>query len=341
MSRVRLRYHVIVAVAVLAVFATVYAWVAPFEDPTQRFDAYLWIAAAFAIPTMLWLAASLVLVDHWWTSVGRLATIDAPGRLLASAVASLPEPRQRWAEAMLGELAQVHGRKARWRFALSCVRALFFLPIRRGRRGLPGRLAVPAASTLVTGAVAVCVVSTVVFVRQHPDAIDGLSPGRIVLLAVVLTACLCLAAGPPRRPARSPVTAHLGVGGAFVFAVGLLAAIHAKPNGLAAYWLLFGPMLTFFVPAILAAAHGGSFRTGVRAGIWTAITVMPLTFALLLVEASRQYARDGSVALRGRPHDGRLQRRLRAGDPRRHPRHRFPVRRHRRVRRSAARRTAS
>ena len=47
--------------------------------------------------------------------------MDGPERLLSSAVTTLPEHRRRWGEAMLAELAQVHGRPAGWRFALSAV----------------------------------------------------------------------------------------------------------------------------------------------------------------------------------------------------------------------------
>ena len=53
------------------------------------------------------------------------------------------------------------------------------------------------------------------------------------------------------------------------------------------------------MPALTAAAVGRSFRAGVRVGIWTAITVMPLTFAVLLAEASRQYAIDGEWLFAG------------------------------------------
>ena len=128
----------------------------------------------------------------------------------------------------------------------------------------------------------------------------------------------------------------LGVGAACTFTVGLLASIHADRDGLAAVWLLFGPPLLFVVPAATAAAVDHSFRGGVRAGTWTAITVMPLTFALLLVEASRQYADDGEWLFAGDVTTAGFSIGLALADPHRHSRDRIPVRRPRGHRRSAA-----
>jgi hypothetical protein len=113
MSQTRRWFEIAAALPVLAVFAALYAWAAPLGDPTQRFDAYLWLALAFAMPTMLWLLTSWLLVHHWWTSAGaRLPATDAPSWLLGTALATMPEPRQHWGQAMLSELARVRGRTA-------------------------------------------------------------------------------------------------------------------------------------------------------------------------------------------------------------------------------------
>jgi hypothetical protein len=313
MSQTRRWFEIAAALPVLAVFAALYAWAAPLGDPTQRFDAYLWLALAFAMPTMLWLLTSWLLVHHWWTGAGaRLPATDAPSWLLVTALATVPEPRQHWGQAMLSELARVRGRTARWRFALSCARAVLFLPVIRGRRGLRERVPAPVASVLVTGTVAASVATTMAFVGRHPAVAEGFPPATIALLTIVLVGCLWLAVVPPRRLAgghvrgigsgsgsRSRLAPYLGVGAAYLFVLGLLATIHANRDGLVPLWLLYGPVLTFGVPALTAAAVGRSFRAGVRAGTWTAITVMPLTFAVLLAEASRQYAIDGEWLFAG------------------------------------------
>ena len=186
---------------------------------------------------------------------------------------------------------------------------LLFLPLAARRSGLRGRFPAPAATALVTGLVAACVAATVAFVRRHPAAADALPPGTIAVLVVVLVGCLWRAMAPPlssvgSRAGRgrfggSRLAPYLGVAAAFVFALGVLAFSHAGRGGWVPVWLLYGPMLTFVFPAFIVAAADRSFRAGLRAGIWTAITVMPLTFALLLAEASRRYANDGAWLFAG------------------------------------------
>jgi hypothetical protein len=248
---------------------------------------------------------------------------------------------------MLGELAQVQGRSARWRFALSCARAalslslparlpvlviavavvvaavpvthtvvggevpafgfvaasfvavegaLVVLAVARAR-GL--RLPVPAPTALVTGALAASVTALVVFLRQHPTAAEVLPPARAALLAAALAGCLWLAVAPPRGLGSVRLAAHLGVGTAAVFTLGAVAASRASVEGLLPIYLFFGPILTFGFPAVIAAAVGRSFRAGLHAGIWTAITVVPLSLALGLAQALRQYAVDGAFTFAG------------------------------------------
>lgn len=59
-----------------------------------------------------------------------LPTMDMPGLVLAAAVRWMPEGSRDWGRAMMGELGQVHGLRARWWFALSCVRVALFPPQR-------------------------------------------------------------------------------------------------------------------------------------------------------------------------------------------------------------------
>ena len=79
--------------------------------------------------TLIWAAAALLVLKHWLSGTAwQMSTVDAPGRLLALVVTALPERRREWGMAMLAELAEVQGRPARWRFALSSVRAALLLP---------------------------------------------------------------------------------------------------------------------------------------------------------------------------------------------------------------------
>jgi hypothetical protein len=348
MSWTRRGYEIAAAVPVVTVFAALYAWAALTGDPTQQADAYLWLAVPFVIPTMLWLLTSRLLIQNWWEGTGaRLSTMDAPGQLLAAMVATLPEPRQRWGEAMLSELGQVRGRSARWRFALSCARAALSLPLPAGwpvlaivagvvvaavtaaytvvGAALPGfgffaaifvavvgamvvtaiararrvRLPVLAPTLLVTGAVAISVTTTAVFLVRHPAAAEGLSPVRAGVLAVAFAGSLWLAVAPPRRLGSGRLAPHLGVGAAAVFVLGILVVSRTTTEGLPAIWLIFGPMPTFMVPAFIAAAADRSFRAGMQAGIWTAVAVTPFGYALGMLQAFRQYATTGGWTFAG------------------------------------------
>jgi hypothetical protein len=85
--------------------------------------------AQLVVPPLLWVVAARLVLRHWWSGPGsRMSAMDLPGRLLAGAVAALPERRRGWGRAMLAELAEVDGRSTRWRFALSSIEAMLWLP---------------------------------------------------------------------------------------------------------------------------------------------------------------------------------------------------------------------
>ena len=121
-----------------------------------------------------------------------MSAMDPPGRLLAAAVAALPERRREWGSAMIAELAEVRGRSARWRFALSSARATLWLPPAGGWPVL----------ALVTGAV-------VASVAAVGPAVGAAVPG-LTVFAVTFTglvgAMVVLAVARSRRP-RLPVPA--------------------------------------------------------------------------------------------------------------------------------------
>jgi hypothetical protein len=125
----------VMALAMVAAWAVLYVVVvttAPLSyDPATESAAKVnrEFALLLALPTALWVTAALTLVDHWWSRTGvRLSAMDPPGRLLAAAVATLPDHRREWGMAMHAELAEVRGRSPRWQFALSGARAALRLP---------------------------------------------------------------------------------------------------------------------------------------------------------------------------------------------------------------------
>jgi hypothetical protein len=363
MSQTPRRLLIATAGAVVAAWAVLYLVVittAPLAyDPATESAAKVnrEFALLLTIPTALWVTAALVLAERWWPRTGvRLSAMDPPGRLLAAAAATLPDHRREWGMAMHAELAEVQGRSARWRFALSSARAALRLPPVGGwpapalvatvvaaavvaagpavEAAVPGlgvfavsfvglagamvvlavarsrrpRLPVPAATVVVTGGVALAITMTVIFLLRDPAATRYLPPANAVFLAAVLAGCLCIAVAAPRSLRGNRLAPHLGVAAAVVLAVGQLllmrAAGHEPPvesqrqqlvDLAAALWFWFGPAAVLFVPAVAAGAAGRSFRAGLQAGIWAAIAVLPLTYALWLHEALRLYAINGGL----------------------------------------------
>lgn len=71
----------------------------------------------------------LLLIGIWWFRQWRAHPLtDGPGRLLSAAAQAMPAQRQEWGAAMLAELDQVPGMRARWGFALSGLRLMLFAP---------------------------------------------------------------------------------------------------------------------------------------------------------------------------------------------------------------------
>lgn len=129
------RYEFAVSAAVVAMFAAF--WVIGVivasgglpEDPKPGLGYCVQLAVGWALVATPWAVAVRLLWRAWWAGSGaRLSTIDGPARLLATAVATLPEDRRDWGAAMAAELTQVQGSSARWGFAAGCVRVALFPP---------------------------------------------------------------------------------------------------------------------------------------------------------------------------------------------------------------------
>jgi hypothetical protein len=364
MSGTRRRYQIVTAATVIVAWTGFYLAVVTISPPphseTSRAAVNRELALILAVPTLVYVVAALLLLHHWLSGAGaRLSTMDSPGRLLAVAVSTLPIHRRDWGNAMTAELAEIRGRSARWRFALSCARAALWPPRAGGwpvlalvtgvvvaaiqaagpavDTAVPGmrvfavsfvglvgamvilavarsrrpRLPVPAATVLVTGGVTAANAATVIFLLRQPTAAKSLSPAGAVFLTVVLAGCLWVAVASPPSLGTSRLAPHLGVAAAIAFVVGLLLLIrivydpHLDPaarqelGGLMIQWLLFGPAATFFFPAFAAGSLSRSFRSGLQAGVWTAIASLPLAYALWISEALRVYATHGGLLLDG------------------------------------------
>jgi hypothetical protein len=248
MSRTRRRLRIATAAAVVAAWAVFYVVVittAPLAyDPATESAAKVnrEFALLLVIPTALWVAAAVLLVDHWWSRTGiRLSAMDPPERLLAVAVATLPGHRREWGMAMHAELAEVRGRWARWQFALSSARAALRLP----SGGWP-------VLALVTGVAAAAVAAAGVAVEA---AVPGLGVFAVSFAGLV-GAMVVLAVARVRRM-RLPVPAPT-----LLVAGGVAAAIT-----LTVIFLLRDPAAARYLPRANAV-----FLAAVLAGcLWIAV----------------------------------------------------------------------
>jgi len=358
MNRVRRAYEFAAVTAVVAAFAAGYLTVVTSAPPSESPASYWTTALALAVPMSLWILAALLVVGFWWERAGpRLSTLDPPARLLATAVATLPEHRRDWGAAMTAELGEVQGRAARWGFALSGARAAVRLPhpagwpalavaaglaaavvaaagwgagaavpglgsftavfvgilgalvvlaVARSRRPrlpvlvLVVKLPVPAVTVLVTAGVAASLAVTVTTVHldlREPASARIPSLGGGVLLATVLAICLWVAVAPPRWLVTERLPAHLGVAGALAYAGFFLFLVRwpGPADGLYLLGVWLAPVAAFAATGFVAGAVRRSFNSGVRAGVWTTVAVLPIGFAVLLFEGLRRYSIERTV----------------------------------------------
>jgi hypothetical protein len=236
MSWTRRRFELIatwVPVVVWAVFYVIALAVAVANgDPVPPETAL----RTLVLPPLLWVLAARIVLHHWWPRTGsRMSTLDPPARLLAAAVATLPDHRRQWGMAMTAELAEVRGRSARWRFARSSARATLWL---RPAGGWPVLALVAGAVVAAVAAAGPAVAAAVPGLRVFAVSFTGLV-GAMVVLAVARS----------RRP-RLPVPAPtLVVAGGVTAAIAMTVVFLRREPAAAGY---LPPAAAVFLAAVLA-----------------------------------------------------------------------------------------
>jgi hypothetical protein len=116
---------------------------------------------------------------------------DAPESMLAWVVAAMPQARKEWGIAMLSELAAVPHSVARWRFALSCVRAVLFMQ--------PGEATSTAEQRPVLGLLAVTLPPLALpFIYVAAAILEAAGGGPIIIVKVLVVCTVAsLVAGVP------------------------------------------------------------------------------------------------------------------------------------------------
>jgi hypothetical protein len=234
-------------------------WIGP-RAPEENARSYFMTSAITAGPAAL---AGVLVWRAWWLRIGaRLGALDAPARLLAAAVATLPADRRDWGSAMTAELAQVTDRRERWRFAAGCARTAVFPP--RGHR-------VPV---LVVAALAAAVV-----VRTGPAVGRVLPELRVFAvtfagLAGALATVTVSRARRLRRPASGPATTITGLAGVAgciavtAYAVGIHVSLDRFDAVTLAVLLAAALWLTLAPPRALTTS-----RRARRAGLGVGVAV--------------------------------------------------------------------
>ncbi len=118
MRRTERSYELAVCASVVAVSAAF--WLIPIatNEPPEFSHQYVQFAVAWLLFTTPWAIAARLVWRAWWVrNAGCLSAMDGPARLLAAALAMLPDSRRDWGAAMAAELVHVRGRSSRWRFA--------------------------------------------------------------------------------------------------------------------------------------------------------------------------------------------------------------------------------
>jgi hypothetical protein len=203
-------------------------------------------------------------------------------RLLLAAV-TLALGRRDWGHAMLAELEQVRGRRARWRFAAGCVRAQVVT--------LPAITACALAAGFVSAAI------VVVALVRYPGIVTGVGTwvavacfGGLVVGYVVVTAHL----GARLAESRLVLPAvAVGVAIACSWMVVGLSASLAWGAPVSMTLLVLGPAVALLA-GWWATAHSRSQASGVAC---VGLASLVAGFALFILWAGQ------TVAFAGRPYD--------------------------------------
>jgi hypothetical protein len=181
---------------------------------------------------------------------------------------------------MVGELEQVGGRVARWRFVLTCVTATLLFPARRGD---PGRIIV----ALVAAAAMSCAGLVAYALLRYPAirAAAGTWPS-VAAFIVVLAVYAFLTVLVVRRGAGAPVPSATRsglAGGLFLAAAWTLVALAVafQASWFAFSWLLIGVPLASAAVGAAGTWRGRAAAAGRQAALLSAVIAGLMLFLAL------------------------------------------------------------
>lgn len=203
------------------------------------------------------------------------AESDPAQRLLALAVRGLPRDRRDWGLAMLGELDQADGRRARWRFSLGCAWAAGRIRLRSPEPGGGGLRAVVVGCATVSLALVGYGIVHYPGLRAEPNFAGAMAVFAMTLL-VYVGLVVVLARGVSRE---SIAARRIGLAGGLATGAGWFLGI-APPTPLKG-WValpllvaLVGPALT----ATLAGRRSSDSRSGSATALWSGLVAGLVVF---------------------------------------------------------------
>jgi hypothetical protein len=164
---------------------------------------------------------------------------DGAARVLGWSVRLLPARRQEWGRAMVAELAAIDGGRDRWRFALSCTRAVLTRP---------GTLLALAPRFVAAGVV---VTALVLAAGIHAPT----ARGEAIAMVAILAAVAWLARRFFGRRSAGPVAGLVGAAGFAVVAAEMLffigGARQSSAGDLTPVFAVWTTMLTIYTLALV------------------------------------------------------------------------------------------
>jgi hypothetical protein len=212
---------------------------------------------------------------------------DRARRLLVLAVRGLPPARLDWAQAMLAELDQVQGRRARWRFSLGCAWAACRIRVQSAQPGGAALRALILGCAVISLALVAYGLVHYPGLRSAPN-VWGAMTVFLATLAVYAALAVVLSRGVSER---SIAARRYGLVGGLVVGAGWLLGI-APPSAFKG-WVFLPLVVALFGPAVVAlvAAHRArDSRTGTLTALWSGL-VSGLT--VFIVWAAVTYADAG------------------------------------------------
>jgi hypothetical protein len=223
---------------------------------------------------------------------------DRAALVLSVAIRGLPPGRADWGQAMLGELHEAQGSRARWRFSLGCLNAALAMRVRASLGGSHRDGVV--VRTMVLAAVAAALALGAYGLVRYPllSATQGAWAGILALLAVLLGYIVCALGLSRGMTPQAVVARRYGLLGGVAIGAAWLVAIF--PTASLKEWVFAPLAIAILGPASVAVLAGratGDTKAATAGSLWCGLVGGIVVFVIWVTAT---YLHDG------RPFDPQL-----------------------------------